>query len=49
MSLAPESMMTVVKIGAALTQGGSKGAVRRLNGLLWLWEERRERGLGAGG
>ena len=41
--------MTVVEIGAALTWGGSKGAARQLNGLLWLWEERRERGLGAGG
>ena len=30
MSLAPESMMAVVEIGAALTRGGGKGAVRQL-------------------
>ena len=49
MLLAPESMMAVVEIGAALTHGGSKGAKRQLNALLWLWEERRERGLDDGG
>jgi hypothetical protein len=49
MSLAPESMIAVVEIGASLMRGGGKGAVRQLYGLLLMLEERREKGLADGG